>query len=110
MTAIEQDLMSLLGGALASGPNEVHDKTDVGHGITVSTVDTTDRGWETAIVDADGEIHVVEEYPDRDAAAAGHAKWVEQAPTLTHVTDIGYGSLIEPSERELVREAEEVPA
>lgn len=95
---------------MASGPSEVHDKTDVGHGITVSTVETTDRGWETAIIDAKCEIHVVEEYPDSEAAAAGHAKWVEQAPTLTHVTDIGYGSLIEPSERELARDAEAVTA
>ena len=93
---------------MASGPVEIHDKTDVGHGITVSTVNTTDLGWETGIVDAASEVYVVERYPDRDAAVEGHARWVEKAPTLTHVTDIGYLSLIEPEEHELVRDAEVV--
>jgi hypothetical protein len=47
-------------------------------GIGVSTAYTSDEGFETALLDANG-VHPVERYKGRIAAKAGHEKWVEFA-------------------------------
>jgi len=45
--------------------------------LIVSTAFTSDEGYETAIIDARGDVHPVERYPLREDCVAGHAKWVE---------------------------------
>ena len=49
-------------------------------GITVSTCDTTDEGFETALIDAN-TTSPVERYKSRKAAEAGHKKWLKFAHT-----------------------------
>jgi len=68
-------------------------RKDVG-GLTVSTAYTSDYGFETAIIDANG-VHPVERYgEDRIEALSGHGSWEEKANTLTEITELGYGSLV----------------
>lgn len=55
-------------------------------GLTVSTVETFDAGYETAIVDKDNNAHVVEHYPSEAHAILGHAKWKKQIVGMTEVT------------------------
>jgi hypothetical protein len=74
--------------ALGEAPR-VGEKVHVA-GLTVSTVDTWDLGWETAVIDAAG-THAVERYATEAEALAGHARWVAAAPTLTEVVRIGTG-------------------
>lgn len=76
-------------------------KTEVGS-LVVSTVNTHDMGWETAIIDKVG-THPVERYPRHINAVAGHAKWVAIAPKLREVIELGYGSLIAARYRKIAR-------
>lgn len=46
------------------------------NGLIVSTVDTSDMGPETAIIDKNG-AHPVERYETVELAEEGHAKWLE---------------------------------
>lgn len=73
------------------GPPEVVDRTDVEGPIErVSTIDTEEGyGYETALLIRGAEWHPVERYDERDDAVAGHARWVNDAPTLTRIVDIG---------------------
>ena len=48
------------------------------NGIGVSTVLTSDCGYETALLDGSG-AHPVERYETREEAIKGHEKWVEFA-------------------------------
>ena len=66
--------------------NNDYSKADkVGHDVigdyTIDTCDTVDQGYETAMWKGDGDIIIVERYPDKERAEAGHAKWVEFAET-----------------------------
>ena len=45
------------------------------NGFIISTCDTTDEGFETALVDKNG-VHIVERYPNEEEAAKGHEKWI----------------------------------
>jgi hypothetical protein len=47
-------------------------------GIGVSTAYTSDEGYETALLDANG-AHPVERYKDEEKALLGHEKWVKFA-------------------------------
>jgi hypothetical protein len=66
------------------------------NGIGVSTCLTSDCGYETALLDGTG-THPVERYSDRDAAEAGHQKWVVFAKEATgkSITKLGYPGLVE---------------
>ena len=57
-------------------------------GVGVSTVWTSDEGYETAILDANG-AHPVERYEDEESALQGHERWVSDANKLTEVTVLG---------------------
>ncbi|MCW6003887.1 hypothetical protein K1W54_04725 [Micromonospora sp. CPCC 205371] len=81
-------------------PPESLDKTFVA-GLVVSTIASHDLGWETAVAVEDGEWHPVERYQTREEAAAGHKRWVERAPELTTVTDLGLGDWVAPREVKL---------
>ncbi len=83
--------MSAIGSMQGNLDDRKLDRTKVGK-LTISTVFTTDMGYETAILDANG-VHPVERYIDREAAIQGHASWIKKAETLTEVTKLGYGEL-----------------
>ena len=98
-----KDLAKLF-GAVITGPGQKVDRTEVG-GLTVSTVHTSDFGYETALLDAVG-AHPVERYESLKQAKAGHTKWVEWAgdPSNNRVTKLGYGSLVDAETINLKRE------
>ncbi|RLI63013.1 MAG: hypothetical protein DRO67_06430 [Candidatus Asgardarchaeum californiense] len=52
------------------------------NGIEVSTVYTSDEGYETAIIDNAG-VHPVERYSDIETAKKGHKKWLDFASSAT---------------------------
>lgn len=70
--------------------------------LVVSTVDTTDLGWETAIMDAEG-AHPVERYESARQAKKGHKRWCKRVVGETSIPEIGYGTLLEGEPRALVR-------
>ena len=66
--------------------NNDYSKADkVGHDVigdyTIDTCDTVDQGYETAIWKDDGDIIIVERYPNKMRAEVGHSKWCEFAKT-----------------------------
>ena len=66
--------------------NNDYSKADkVGHDIigdyTIDTCDTMDQGYETAMWKDDGDIIIVERYPNKMRAEIGHSKWCEFAKT-----------------------------
>lgn len=66
--------------------NNDYSKADkVGHNVvgdyTIDTCDTVDQGYETAMWKGDGDIIIVERYPNKERAEAGHTKWCEFAKT-----------------------------
>lgn len=66
--------------------NNDYSKADkVGNDIigdyTIDTCDTMDQGYETAIWKNDGDIIIVERYPNKMRAEVGHSKWCEFAKT-----------------------------
>lgn len=54
---------------------------DVIGDYTIDTCDTVDQGYETAIWKDDGDIIIVERYPNKMRAGVGHSKWCEFAKT-----------------------------
>lgn len=48
---------------------------------TIDTCDTMDQGYETAMWKDDGDIIIVERYPNKMRAEVGHSKWCEFAKT-----------------------------
>ncbi len=66
-------------------------------GLKVSTVESCDLGYETAVIDARG-TYSVERYETEGDALAGHARWVAAAPNLTTVVRIGTGDGAVPDE------------
>lgn len=66
--------------------NNDYSKADkAGHDVigdyTIDTCDTVDQGYETAMWKGDGDIIIVERYPNKERAEAGHTKWCEFAKT-----------------------------
>ena len=66
--------------------NNDYSKADkVGNNVigdyTIDTCDTIDQGYETAIWKGDGDIIIVERYPNKMRAEVGHSKWCEFAKT-----------------------------
>ena len=66
--------------------NNDYSKADkVGHDVigdyTIDTCDTMDQGYETAMWKDDGDIIIVERYPNKMRAEIGHSKWCEFAKT-----------------------------
>ena len=54
---------------------------DVIGNYTIDTCDTVDQGYETAMWKDDGDIIIVERYPNKMRAEVGHSKWCEFAKT-----------------------------
>lgn len=66
--------------------NNDYSKADkAGHDVigdyTIDTCDTADQGYETAMWKDDGDIIIVERYPNKMRAEIGHSKWCEFAKT-----------------------------
>ena len=66
--------------------NNDYSKADkVGHDVigdyTIDTCDTVDQGYETAMWKDNGDIIIVERYPNKMRAEVGHSKWCEFAKT-----------------------------
>lgn len=66
--------------------NNDYSKADkVGNDIigdyTIDTCNTMDQGYETAMWKDDGDIIIVERYPNKMRAEVGHSKWCEFAKT-----------------------------
>ena len=66
--------------------NNDYSKADkVGNNIignyTIDTCDTVDQGYETAMWKDNGDIIIVERYPNKMRAEVGHSKWCEFAKT-----------------------------
>ena len=66
--------------------NNDYSKADkVGNDIigdyTIDTFDTVDQGYETAMWKDNGDIIIVERYPNKMRAEIGHSKWCEFAKT-----------------------------
>jgi hypothetical protein len=84
--------------SLQTGPKIV-ERTSVVHttgiDIKVSTVLTSDTGYETALI-IKGKVYPVECYPNVQEAEAGHQKWVNQSAYVTQFVVLGYGSSIDP--------------
>lgn len=93
------DLLRLMSG-MQTGKHQKKDKVD---GLVVSTVLSGYMGWETAILDKNG-TYPVQRYGSEKEATQGHKDWVEKAKTLTEVTELGYGSILDSQQRTLVRE------
>ena len=54
---------------------------DVIGDYTIDTCDTVDQGYETAMRKDNGDIIIVERYPNKMRAEIGHSKWCEFAKT-----------------------------
>lgn len=66
--------------------NNDYSKADkAGHDVigdyTIDTCDTADQGYETAMWKDNGDIIIVERYPNKMRAEIGHSKWCEFAKT-----------------------------
>ena len=54
---------------------------DVIGDYTIDTCDTVDQGYETAMRKDNGDIIIVERYPNKMRAEIGHSQWCEFAKT-----------------------------
>lgn len=87
------DLMNFF-GAISNERSTIIDRTDI-DGFTVSTVNTSDCGPETAIIDAIG-AHPVERYTTVEKAKEGHQKWVNFIKSgERNITKLGYGTIVD---------------
>lgn len=61
------------------------------NGVGVSTCYTSDEGYKTALLDANG-AHLVERYETEEDAAKNHKKWIEFAKNTDNkeVTRLGW--------------------
>ena len=85
----------------AMAPPEQLGKSFV-NGFGVSTVNSHDLGWETAVCREGGKWHPVERYFTREEAEAGHVRWQQRAEAgLTTVLDLGYPDYVDAEEVEL---------
>ena len=96
------DAMEMLFGAIMSGGPSERIARDEVNGLVVSTVLTTDMGYETALIDKHN-AYPVERYSSRDDAVAGHAKWCDLAQSLAKVAKLGYGDLVQAKDVTLER-------
>jgi hypothetical protein len=90
------DFISLMMG-IFQGPLKTlaRDKVLVPGGVLiVSTINTHDQGWETAILDKNA-VHPVERHNTKEEAVVGHARWTERMQRDLLIMKLGYGTTIE---------------
>lgn len=67
---------------------------DTVNGLEVSTVYSSDEGYETAIIDTE-KIYCVERYNTLELAEEGHKKWMKEAETMEELLELeGIGGMI----------------
>ncbi len=89
------DLIKML-GAIGKGLTKPSPAVarEMVNGVGVSTVLTSDMGYETALIDSKG-THPVERYETEDQAKEGHIKWTGRIREgWLGVIEIGYGEII----------------
>ena len=74
-------------------------------GITISTVLTSDEGYETAVIDNNG-VHPVQRYDTKENTKKGHKLWCEKAPKLEKITKLGWTGVVDEEEIILERETD----
>jgi len=85
----------------SDSPPESIGKTEI-KGLVVSTVNTHDMGWETAIIDS-LRAHPVQRYETREKAEAGHKYWEKIAGIgIGRINRLGYNKSIPSEEYVLV--------
>jgi len=80
--SLRETFASMADGSLAKRRSEA--MADEVNGQIIDTCDTADNGFETGIA-RNGSWIIVEEYPNAEAAAKGHARWVtaiKETPTM----------------------------
>lgn len=91
------DLLKLFSGISTMGSQSIENRRillDNINGLEISTVNTPDMGFETAILDVNG-VYPVERYPTRHDAIIGHNRWCKKAEKIKEVITLGYGGLTE---------------
>lgn len=97
-----ETLLTMLTGiakTITEGPPPQIERTQHPDGVIVSTIKMYDLdGYETAVIAiVDGDhSHPVERYETEAQARAGHLKWVDLTRDAHHVTQLGYGDMVEP--------------
>lgn len=92
-TAINSLLAAISDPAILDYDNRMIARDPVA-GLVVSTAMTTDMGYETAIIDANGTYPVERYGDDLEAAKLGHQRWVVASPALDEVTMLGYMGVV----------------
>lgn len=82
-------------------------RTEV-NGLEVSTAYTSDEGYETALLDANG-AHPVERYETKSLAEKGHDKWCKKAKTIKSVVKLGWLGLVDDKKIKLIRKVKVKP-
>jgi hypothetical protein len=81
------------------------------NGLILSTVYTTDQGYESAIIDS-LNVYPVERYKSKEDAINGHKKWDKKLDKLEEITCLGYDDLVDEKQvtlkRKIVLTKEEV--
>lgn len=57
-------------------------------GLSISTAFTSDCGYETAVIDANG-VHPVQRYSSKEESEDGHKSWLKKAKTIKKITKLG---------------------
>jgi len=93
----DPSIFGMFGAMTKGAAPDVLPKEEV-NGLKVSTVNTHDMGFETAILDKNG-AYCVQRYETKDQAEKGHQKWINMCKDgLTEIVEIGYGDIVEPEE------------
>jgi hypothetical protein len=97
-----EQLAGLIAAVATGGPQPNVLPKDKANGLGISTINSQDMGYETAILDAKN-AHPVERYETEDEAKAGHAKWLKRVQEgLSEVTRLGYGDIVDDEQITLV--------
>lgn len=76
MDDFEMIVLSVLANLQGCNKKEIGGRDEIGD-YTVSTVNTIDAGWETAIWKGHGTIVVVARYATKEEALQGHQDWIK---------------------------------
>ena len=95
------DMMGMF-SAIAAGESKerIGTRPDDSSGNSISTVNTVDCGWESALCGASWGTLIIERYDGKTQADSGHDKWCkwldDNAGKEVEVLDVGYGTSIDP--------------
>ena len=95
------DMMGMFSAIAAGESKERIGKSPAdSDGNSISTVNTVDCGWESALCGPSRGTLIIERYADHAEAGVGHDKWCkwldDNAGKEVKVLDVGYGTSIDP--------------